>query len=90
MATVSSVEVSCDLSYAKVFVTFLNNLNENNYDSKEQIKISIRVLQNAVGFIRSLLCKTMHLRTVPELIFAYDNSLAEGRRISDLVSSNAK
>lgn len=80
MATVSGVEVSRDLAYAKVFVTFLNDNNP------EQVKIGVRALQDAAGFIRSLLGKAMRLRVVPELTFAYDNSLVEGMRMSNLVS----
>ena len=80
MATVSAVEVSRDLAYAKVFVTFLND------NEPSQIKTGINALQDASGFIRSLLGKAMRLRVVPELTFAYDNSLVEGMRMSNLVS----
>ncbi|NDL61392.1 30S ribosome-binding factor RbfA [Acerihabitans arboris] len=80
MATVSSVEVSRDLAYAKVFVTFLND------NEPQQIKIGITALQDASGFIRSLLGKAMRLRVVPELTFSYDSSLVEGMRMSNLVS----
>ncbi|MGP4123564.1 MAG: 30S ribosome-binding factor RbfA [Sodalis sp. (in: enterobacteria)] len=79
IATVSGVEVSRDLAYAKVFVTFLND------NTPEQVKTSVSALEDAAGFIRSLLCKAMRLRVVPELTFAYDNSLLEGMRISNVV-----
>ena len=81
MATVSGVEVSRDLAYAKVFVTFLND------NQPEQIKIGIKALQDASGYIRLLLGKAMRLRVVPELTFAYDNSLVEGMRMSNLVTN---
>ena len=81
MATVSGVEVSRDLAYAKVFVTFLND------NELEQVKIGIKALQDASGFIRVLLGKAMRLRVVPELTFAYDNSLVEGMRMSNLVTN---
>ncbi|ACS87107.1 30S ribosome-binding factor RbfA [Musicola paradisiaca] len=84
MATVSSVDVSRDLAYAKVFVTFLND------NEPEQIKLGIKALQDASGFIRMLLGKAMRLRIVPELTFAYDNSLVEGMRMSNLVSNVVK
>ncbi|TCV99048.1 30S ribosome-binding factor RbfA [Biostraticola tofi] len=80
MATVSGVEVSRDLAYAKVFVTFLND------NEPAQVKAGVKALQDASGFIRSLLGKAMRLRVVPELTFAYDNSLVEGMRMSNLVS----
>ena len=84
MTTVSDVEVSRDLAYAKVFVTFLNDKDE------EDIKAGIKALQDASGFIRTLLGKAMRLRIVPELTFFYDNSLVEGMRMSNLVSNVIK
>ncbi|UDG79801.1 30S ribosome-binding factor RbfA [Candidatus Steffania adelgidicola] len=84
MTTVSGVEVSRDLAYAKVFVTFLNE------NSPEQVKIGVRALQDAVGFVRGLLSKTMRLRAIPALTFFYDNSLIEGMRLADLVSEVVK
>ena len=84
MVTVSSVEVSRDLAYAKVFVTFLNDNDE------DAVKNGIKALQDASGFIRSLLGKAMRLRIVPELTFFYDNSLVEGMRMSNLVTNVVK
>lgn len=81
MTTVSGVEVSRDLAYAKVFVTFLNDKDE------DAIKEGIKVLQDASGYIRTLVGKAMRLRIVPELTFFYDNSLVEGMRMSNLVSN---
>jgi len=42
-------------------------------------------LQHAAGFLRSQLARRMRLRTVPELRFKYDNSIARGVRISQLI-----
>ncbi|WP_213715451.1 30S ribosome-binding factor RbfA [Cedecea lapagei] len=81
MTTVSGVEVSRDLAYAKVFVTFLNDKDE------DAIKEGIKVLQDASGYIRTLVGKAMRLRIVPDLTFFYDNSLVEGMRMSNLVSN---
>ncbi|KFX06115.1 ribosome-binding factor A [Pectobacterium betavasculorum] len=81
MATVSGVEVSRDLAYAKVFVTFLND------NDPEQVKIAVKALQDASGFIRMMIGKAMRLRVVPELTFSYDNSLVEGMRMSNLVTN---
>lgn len=41
-------------------------------------------------YIRSLLGKAMRLRIVPELRFVYDESLVEGMRMSNLVSTVIK
>jgi len=84
MVTVSGVEVSRDLAYAKVFVTFLND------EDADSVKAGVKVLQDASGYIRSLLGKAMRLRIVPELTFFYDNSLVEGMRMSNLVTNVVK
>ncbi|MDC9594007.1 30S ribosome-binding factor RbfA [Xenorhabdus sp. IM139775] len=88
MATVSGVEVSRDLAYAKVFVTFLNVLVEG-HDS-DRVEEGIKALNEASGFIRSLLGKAMRLRVIPELTFSYDSSLVDGMRMSNLVSNVVK
>ena len=81
MVTVSDVEVSSDLAYAKVFVTFL-------FDHDEQaITQGMKGLEKAAPYIRTLLGKTMRLRIVPEIRFIYDESLVEGMRMSNLVSN---
>ena len=89
MATVSGVEISRDLAYAKVFVTFLN-LSGGEQSEEEMVAEGLTALNEAAGFIRSLLGKAMRLRIVPELTFAYDNSLVEGMRMSNLVSNVVK
>ena len=78
MTTVSAVEVTRDLAYAKVFVTFFN-------DSEENIKTSLEVLAEAEGYIRSLLGKRLRARIMPHLRFVYYKSMAEGVRMSALV-----
>ncbi|ATM88477.1 30S ribosome-binding factor RbfA [Yersinia massiliensis] len=88
MATVSGIELSRDLAYAKVFVTFLNVLTDDA--DPDTVKNGIKALQDASGYIRTLLGKAMRLRIVPELTFAYDNSLIEGMRMSNLVTNVIK
>ncbi|MDG2916452.1 30S ribosome-binding factor RbfA [Bisgaard Taxon 10/6] len=84
MVTVSDVEVSRDLAYAKIFVTFLFD------NDPEAIKQGMKGLEKASPYIRSLLGKAMRLRIVPELRFVYDESLVEGMRMSNLVSTVIK
>ncbi|WP_150539679.1 30S ribosome-binding factor RbfA [Actinobacillus vicugnae] len=84
MVTVSDVEVSRDLAYAKVFVTFLF---DNDQSAIEQ---GMKGLEKASPYIRSLVGKAMRLRIVPELRFIYDQSLVEGMRMSNLVSNVIK
>lgn len=79
MVTVNDVEVSRDLSYAKVFVTFFE---EDNKVVEEKLE----ALTTASGYIRSLVAGRMKLRMMPELRFVYDASLVEGMRMSNLVT----
>lgn len=79
MVTVSGAEVSRDLAYAKVFVTFFEN-------DEEVIKQQLTLLQENAKFVRSLLAKRIRMRAVPELRFMQDNSITEGMRISNLVT----
>lgn len=81
MVTVSDVEVSRDLAYAKIFVTFLFD------NDPEAIKQGLKGLEKASPYIRTLVGKAMRLRIVPELRFIYDESLVEGMRMSNLVSN---
>lgn len=78
MTTVSDVDLSRDLSHAKIYVTFLN-------DDEVSIKQGLAALTEAISFIRILLGKAMQLRIVPSLAFYYDRSLTEGIRMSKLV-----
>lgn len=80
MVTVADVDISRDLAYATVFVTFLFD------DDKKVIEEGLKVLNDATGYVRSLIGKAMRLRIVPELKFVYDDSLVEGMRMSNLVS----
>ena len=70
-------------------MTFLDVLTTDNHDP-DRVKNGIKALQDASGFIRTLIGKAMRLRVVPELTFAYDNSLVEGMRMSNLVTNVVK
>ncbi|OCG28349.1 ribosome-binding factor A [Gilliamella sp. wkB108] len=84
MVTVSGVDISRDLSYAKVFVTFLND------DDPEIVEQGLTILNDATGYIRSLIGKAMRLRIIPEIKFFYDESLVKGMQMSSLVSDVIK
>ena len=83
MVTISGVDITRDLAYAKVFVTFLTIGDQTNDESLEG-------LNAASGYIRRLLGKAMRLRIVPEVRFCFDETLTEGLRISELVSGAVK
>ncbi|GIU13100.1 MULTISPECIES: 30S ribosome-binding factor RbfA [unclassified Shewanella] len=77
--TVNDVDVSRDLSYAKVYVTFFE-------EDVQLVEKKVEALDAAAGYIRSLVAGRMKLRVMPELRFIYDSSLVEGMRMSNLVS----
>ena len=76
LVTVMSVDVSRDLSFAKVYVTVLE---------EEKVQETLKVLNGAAGFFRGHLAKTSHLRLVPKLKFIFDDSVQKGARIDSLL-----
>lgn len=82
-ATITEVEVSRDISYARVYFSQLE-------DSPEQIKETETALNRAAGFLRRELAGIMRLRHVPELKFVYDRSIAEGVRMDALIEAARK
>ena len=78
MVTLTSVDVSPDLSHAKVFFTILEK------DKKDQ---TAQGLQRAASFLRVQLSKRMSMYTTPELRFVYDESVERGDRLSQLIDS---
>ncbi|MGI0118358.1 30S ribosome-binding factor RbfA [Zooshikella sp. RANM57] len=79
MVTVSSVEVSRDLAYANIYVTFLGK--EDQVSNDEQVA----VLNKAAGFLRSMLAKRLTVRTTPQLRFFFDESIQRGQYLSKLI-----
>ncbi|CUR53624.1 Ribosome-binding factor A [Serratia symbiotica] len=84
MITISDVKISHDLTYAKVYVTFLNLFVKNN--NIDLIQNKIKILQNISGYIQGQLGKMMYFRLLPKLTFFYDNTLLNGIYISNLVN----
>lgn len=78
MITISEVELSSDLAYAKVFVTVFSS-------DEDRIKENLHVLNKMSGFLRSLLGKRIKARIVPELKFIYDKTIIEGNRLAKLI-----
>jgi len=78
LISITSVEVTGDLRYAKVFVS--------HYGNKEKQDDVIKVLEKAAGYIRSELGKRIRLRYIPELLFQFDESMEHGARISTILS----
>ncbi|WP_417662896.1 30S ribosome-binding factor RbfA [Pseudomonas sp.] len=80
LVTVTAVEVSRDASHAKVFITVMGA----EIDA-ESIRQSVKVLNDASGFLRMQLGKAMKLRSVPNLRFHYDESVIRGAQLSALI-----
>ena len=76
--TVLAVEVSRDLSHAKVFVTALGGDEAANAQA-------LSILRRAAGFLRRELGRSLHTRTTPELHFVLDTSIERGARLSALI-----
>lgn len=75
IVTIAEVRVTADLSQAKVYVTVLD-------DNGEQ---TVAVLNKAAGFLRNLLGKQLHLRSIPSLQFIYDTTVESGNRLASLI-----
>jgi ribosome-binding factor A len=78
MVTISGVEVTDDLSFARIYVTVMED---------DKVKGSVEALNNAAGFFRTHLSKHLSLRVVPKIRFIYDPSLVIGSRMDKLLSS---
>ncbi|MGR8935107.1 MAG: 30S ribosome-binding factor RbfA [Gammaproteobacteria bacterium] len=76
--TVNEVEVSKDLSVAKVFVTVMNA------DSKTVAR-NLEILNEAAAYLRREVGKRIRMRSVPELRFYYDESLDSGMRMDAIL-----
>lgn len=81
MVTVNGAKISKDLSYADIYITVLGQ-----DESEETIKESLKVLNNASGFLRVQVSKKIQLRVMPELRFHYDGSVARGNHLSNLIN----
>jgi ribosome-binding factor A len=78
MVTITSVDVSPDLSHAKVYFTILDSGKKD---------ATTKGLQRAASFLRSQLSRRMSMYTTPELRFVYDESVERGDRLSQLIDS---
>lgn len=73
--TLTAVEVSPDLENAKVWFTLLKG------DPAEVT----HALNHAAGYLRSELAHRLRLRSMPRLIFKFDESVERGARLSRLI-----
>lgn len=72
--TITAVDVTSDLSYAKIYFTTLDDIKE-----------TLKALKSAKGFIRKTLADRIELRHIPELEFIYDESIEYGKKIEEKI-----
>lgn len=77
MVSVTDVELTQDLSMARVYVGVLA-------DGLERDRV-LGALRNAAGFVRHELGSRLELREIPELRFEIDNSIERGARVDELL-----
>ena len=78
MISVTRVETTGDLRYAKVWLSVYGMENEKEFR---------RGLKSASGWLRKELASSMNLRYTPELVFELDHSIEYGAHINELISS---
>jgi len=76
--TILEVQVSRDLSQARVFFSVLNP------DDAEQ---NLHALKHASGYLQREVGKVLKSRITPRLVFVYDDSDIRGRTMSELIDS---
>ena len=75
--TVTAVEVTPDLAFAKVFFSVLGDA--------ERQRTAEKGLQHVAGFFRRQISRQIRLRQAPQLHFEFDHSLEHGERIETLL-----
>ena len=68
--------LSSDLRYSRIFISLLNSKNK---------KETLATLKKSSGFIRSELARRINLRTTPELVFEFDESIEYGAKIDQIL-----
>ena len=76
MISITAVETTPDLRYAKIFVSVL--------DKSDATQV-VKGLKSAAGYLRRSLGQALQLRYTPELTFVPDNSIEEGAHILKLL-----
>ena len=76
MVSVTAVETTPDLKYAKIFVSVLD---------KSASAQALKGLKSASGYLRRELGRALNLRNTPELTFVRDDSIDKGAHILDML-----
>ena len=78
MLTITHVDTTSDLRYARIYVSALNCADEKGL---------MKGLKSAAGFLRRELGGKMDLRYTPELQFFLDDSIAYGAHILEMIQN---
>ena len=78
MISVTHVETTPDLRYAKVYVSFLQ---------EDRAEDALKGLKSAGGYLRRELGSALQLRYTPELVWALDDSITYGAKMLKLINS---
>ena len=78
MISITHVETTPDLRWAKVYVSFLQ---------EERAKDALKGLKSAGGYLRRELGRALNLRYTPELNWALDDSITYGAKMLALINS---
>ena len=93
LVTINEVKVSRDLGFADVYFTSFssdtfraNDSFDEDAEREERNNISpAEVLENAAGFLRSRLAKSLSTRTTPKLRFHYDHTIEQGAKMTQAI-----
>ena len=80
MVSVTDVDVSRDMSHAKVYCTILGK------ETEQEAEEALEALNKASGFLRTQIAKANNARTTPKMRFYFDNSVRQGQHLSDLIA----
>ena len=78
MISITHVEATPDLRYAKVYVSFLQ---------EDRAEGALKGLKSAGGYLRRELGRALQLRYTPELVWALDDSITYGAKMLKLINS---
>ena len=78
MISITRVEATPDLRYAKIYVSFLQT---------ERAADALKGLKSAGGYLRRELGRSLQLRYTPELVWELDDSITYGAKMLKLINS---
>ncbi|OGW84538.1 MAG: ribosome-binding factor A [Omnitrophica bacterium RIFCSPLOWO2_01_FULL_45_10] len=80
--TITNVEITRDLRYAKVYFSVLG-------ESKDK-RLTLKALNSAKGYMKNLISERIKLRFMPEIVFKIDESFADTKKITDILDNLKK